>query len=91
MYNKEIIKNPKMECHLFNDSSILKQKDDILMLNEWLGNQFKKTSLIYRETRDGFTSAKHHDICVKYAGTIHLIESEYGRIFGFYSSVAYPI
>jgi len=42
--------------------------------------------LLFRGTRDGFSSAKFHELCDDQGSTLVIIKSEVGFIFGGYSS-----
>jgi hypothetical protein len=78
----------QMECSLMN-SSIVTQFEDIMRLKDWYGNRSRKWKLVYKGTRDGFTSSAFHTHCDHKGPTITIIESTNGCVFGGYASVSW--
>jgi len=54
------------------DSKILKSADQALLLKKWISNGTVRFKLLWRGTRDGFTSTAFHAKCDKYKPTITL-------------------
>ena len=52
---------------------------------EWIGKSDVKAELLYRATRDGFASAKFHELCDDKGSTITFIKSSTGKRFGGYT------
>lgn len=55
------------------DSKILKGGQQSLMLKNWITNGTVKFKLLWRGTRDGFTSSAFHAKCDKFKPTITLV------------------
>ena len=71
------------------DSTIVntdKMKSDLVELCKLSGKQFK---LLYRASRDGFEAASFHAKCDYHPGTLTIIKTVRGNIFGGYTSVAW--
>jgi len=64
------------------DSKILKTTDQSLMLKKWISNGSVRFKLLWRGTRDGFTSTAFHAKCDKFKPTITLASATTGKIFG---------
>ena len=87
---KERIKNiedlllNKNENNIFNDSLIVKDEQDKMLLNSWISEKgnIEKINLLYRGTRDGDTSNIFFEKCSNKGPTISFIKTKKGRIFG---------
>ena len=60
------------------------------LLREWIEKKNFKVQLLFRGTRDGFTSNLFHKKLNGSGATLHLIKSEHNRVFGGYRTVSYP-
>jgi len=80
------INNAMFEFSLGNvallDSKILKGTDQGLMLKKWISNGSVRFKLIWRGSRDGFTSQAFHAKCDKYKPTLLLCSATTGKVFG---------
>ena len=61
--------------------------DELKQLSEWLPK--KKTTLLFRATRDGFTGAAFHQKCDGKGPTVVIVKSAGGHIFGGYTETAW--
>ena len=66
-------------------SDIIKTKEQIDLLNEWINNKNNKYSLIYKGSRDGDSYNTFHEKCDGKGPTIMIIKSTDGEIFGGYT------
>jgi len=64
------------------DSKILKSMDQASMLKKWISNGSVKFKLLYRGSRDGYTSTAFHKKCDKAKPTITLVHNDQNKIFG---------
>jgi len=64
------------------DSKIIKTGQQMRLLKKWISAGSVKFKLIYRGSRDGYTSQTFHDKCDKYKNTVTLAHSNHGKIFG---------
>lgn len=66
------------------DSKILKKSSDVTMLRKWVNEKIKSSNwkLLYRGSKDGFSSANFHSKCDSKGPTVVLIKSNLGKIFG---------
>lgn len=65
------------------DSKILKKVSDISMLRKWVAEKAKPNfKLLYRGSRDGFTSSQFHSKCNNKGPTVVIIRSNHGKVFG---------
>ena len=74
----------------FKSSDILKEKDQLRKkLDTWLleTRNAGKISLLYSAVYDGPTANHFHELCDGHAPTLVLIESEFGCIFGGFTSL----
>jgi len=55
------------------DSKILKGADQALMLKKWVSTGSVKFKLLWRGSRDGFTSQVFHAKCDKYKPTMTVV------------------
>jgi hypothetical protein len=62
------------------DSQIL-STDDVEHLKKWIGKDFK-AELLYRATKDGWSSADFHRLCDNKGPTIVVCKSNHDKIFG---------
>ena len=62
-----------------------REKEFLNKIYEWSG--YKKMELIYRASRDGFTSNSFHHKCEFQGPTICLYQNDKGYIFGGYASI----
>lgn len=70
------------------DSLIIKNKEDILMIKSWLSsNSEVKFKLLYRATRDGDSAINFHLKCDDKCPTICIIKLENERIIGGYTRI----
>lgn len=58
---KELGRRKKTE--FLEGCNMLESKDDINLIKIWINMPNVQTDLLYRGTRDGFTSAKFHELC----------------------------
>lgn len=68
---------------------MLDSKDDINLIKIWINLPNVQTDLLYRGTRDGFSSAKFHELCDDQGSTVVIIKSEVGFVFGGYTSISW--
>ena len=66
-------------------SDIIKTKEEINLLNEWINNKNNNYSLIYKGSKDGDSYENFHEKCDNKGPTIMIIESKDGEIFGGYT------
>jgi len=59
------------------------------LLNKGLDGKSFNLELIMRGSRDGFSAKMFHDICDGKGPTITIIESDAGKIFGGFTSLAW--
>jgi len=64
------------------DSKILKSFEQATLLKKWISNGSVKFKLLYRGTRDGFTSTSFHKKCDKAKPTLTLVHNDQNKIFG---------
>ncbi|KAJ4454813.1 hypothetical protein PAPYR_10376 [Paratrimastix pyriformis] len=78
--------------HLFASSRILTAQDS-RVLAEFLAENIRPSTceceLLYRGTRDGFEAATFHRLCDRFAGTVVVVQTSTGNVFGGYASVAW--
>jgi len=67
------------------DSKILKSADQALLMKKWVSDGSVRFKLLWRGTRDGFTSKAFQDKCNKFKPTITLVQATTGNIFGGFS------
>jgi hypothetical protein len=83
---KELIE----KCHNFKNSSILKDRDKMKMISEWImPNRNIIYTQIYKASKDGATGKDFHRCCDNKGPTVTLIESTSGYIFGGYISITW--
>ncbi len=70
-----------------NLDDALTPTNELKQLSEWLPK--KKTTLLFRATRDGFAAAKFHQKCDGKGPTVVIAESAGGHIFGGYTEAAW--
>ena len=72
------------------DSKILKKAGDIALLKKWVSEKAKPTfKLLYRGSKDGYTSSSFHSKCDNKGPTVVVIKSHLGKIFGGFTDVAW--
>lgn len=75
--------------YMFPGSTLVGSNEDLTMKN-WLGsNSSPNGRLLYRASRDGFSSYTFHNLCDNQGPTIVLIKTSYGTVFGGYASSAW--
>jgi hypothetical protein len=75
---------------LFNGGVTLLSLERQIKLNEFYGQEGQKWMLIYKATRDGFTSTAFHKYCDNQGPTMTIIQSKPGRyLFGGYTSASW--
>ena len=79
----------RKRTEFLEDTKIVESKDDINLLSVWLNIPKIQTDLLYRGSRDGFTSAKFHELCDDQGATLTIVKSEMGFVFGGFSSVSW--
>eukprot|EP00347_Sterkiella_histriomuscorum_P004770 403359176 len=84
-YQKDLM---KCQFRLLVDAEIQKQMSSLLCL-KMPSHSSKKYELLYRGTRDGFTALRFHELCDNRGPTIFFILSEYGQVFGGFTSVSW--
>lgn len=62
--------------------------DEINFLSECLEKPYK-TELLYRASRDGYTSRVFHKKCDNKGASITIIQSEHGLMFGGFTSLSW--
>eukprot|EP01080_Neovahlkampfia_damariscottae_P005802 gene5802-9625_t len=75
----------KTRSLIFDESKLIEPKHG-LILNKWVPQNTKKWKLIYRASKDGFTSQAFHKKCDSKGATLTVIKSSNGNIFGGYTS-----
>ena len=75
-----------MPANYENDQSLIVQ--NIASLTSLIGTNFdiSKKTLLYRATRDGFTSSSFHLKCNNKSNTLTIIQTSLGYVFGGYTS-----
>ena len=77
------------EEKLIKDSSIIKDKEDIMIKN-WINNNKNMSfHLIYKATRDGDDAKDFHKLCDEISPTLTLAKTKNGNRFGGYTSAPY--
>jgi len=64
------------------DSKILKGLEQASMLKKFISNGSVKFKLLWRASKDGFTSSAFHKKCDKYKPTVTLVLNDQNKIFG---------
>ena len=77
-----------LKDNLLQASSLLKG-DDVNLIKEWLGTSYTITELIFKASKDGFTSSAFHSKCDGKGPNIVLVKAKSGQVFGAYVSVAW--
>jgi len=76
-----------LQKELVTEGDLLRSIDHQNKMREWLSqNQF---SLIYKAKRDGFAAKDFHDICDEFQGTLTVIKSKEGHLFGGFTSLSW--
>jgi len=65
-----------MKDAFLGGSTLIKNQDEILLLREWLKSEYIVTELIFRGSKDGFTSSAFHSKCDGKGATLILIKSK---------------
>jgi hypothetical protein len=84
---KSFTKHKDPECWL-NDSLILTNEESVSLVQM---TKSSKGNLLYRATRDGFTSQAFHSKCDGKGNTITIIKNNLNYVFGGYASSAWNI
>ena len=79
------MKNEKSDKYFFNDSVILDDVDEQLTLTQF--TNAKKSELIFRGTRDGFTPLALHSKCDNKGNLVSIIQTNTNYVFGVFTSV----
>jgi hypothetical protein len=74
---------------IFRDSLILTCSNQKITIDQWINISALKATLLWRGTRDGFSSSKFHSRCDNKGATFTVIKSSDGYIFGGYLSVSW--
>jgi hypothetical protein len=75
----------KLGSSITFDSILLKTNLEQSLLKKWISPELMKPSLLYRGSRDGYTSAIFHQKCDNFQHTITILETNHGKIIGGYS------
>ena len=87
---KKDIEEKEEKLHTLKNSSILKDKEKIKMISNWITpNKNIIYTQIYKATRDGGTAKDFHRLCDNKMPTLTLIESTNGYIFGGYITISW--
>jgi hypothetical protein len=70
----------------FSSGTLLNQEHQC-RLNEFYGKENQTWQLVYKGTRDGFSSTDFHRCCDKKGATLTVIQSTSGYLFGGYTSI----
>jgi len=83
--------NPKGSSEF--DSLIVDPKQDLNLIKNWLGRGKKhELELLYRGSRDGFSSQNFHELCDEAGPTLVVCKSKaYEKVFGGYTSKNWSI
>jgi len=74
------------------DSKIVKKHSDASLLKKWISNGTVKFKLIYRGSRDGFTSDVFHKKCDAFKPTLTIVQSSIkDKIFGGFTDLDWTI
>jgi hypothetical protein len=76
----------KLNCRKI-DSNIL-SREEANQIFSWFPNK-KEINLLYRGSRDGYTSCRFHEMCDNKINTISIIKDIHGCIFGGYSPLSW--
>ena len=57
-----------------------------MLIYKWMGFQNCEYKLLYRGTRDGFKSAKFHELCDNQGPTLCLMKTSYDYVCGGFAS-----
>ncbi|CAF0825844.1 unnamed protein product [Didymodactylos carnosus] len=86
MKSDEILTEVHDDEQLFFNGSLLTLEHQFL-LNKFCGKPKQKWQLIYKATRDDFSSASFHRLCDSQCPTITVIQATNGSLFGGYANV----
>ncbi|CAF1085204.1 unnamed protein product [Adineta steineri] len=79
-----------LDQKLFIGNGTLLSRDHQIKLNEFYGKQGQIWTLIYKATRDGFSTVDFHRCCANQSPTITIIQSQdNGYLFGGYTSMSW--
>jgi hypothetical protein len=71
-----------------DESTLIKTIHDIKVIDEGFQNLSYSLELIFKGSRDGFKSADFNRLCNK-PNTLSVVESEFGKVFGGFTSLAW--
>ena len=74
---------------LFGKTTLLKTKEDILLVHKWVSETLKATAkyqLLWQGTTDGYAASTFHTKCNGKGPTLTVIQSDKGNVFGGYTS-----
>jgi len=76
-----------------SNSSIIKERTHIEQLHNWLNEDGSdgELGLLYRGSRDGFTSKDFHDTCDNKGPTLTIVKTKDGYVLGGYSNTSWSI
>ena len=63
-------------------------KPDKFLIYQWV-SPYKKTTLLYRGTRDGFGNDDFHSRCFNKGKLLTIAKSNHGMVFGGYTGLAW--
>lgn len=87
---EELKNEEERKFHNFKNSSILKDKEKIKMISDWImPNRNIIYTQIYKASKDGATGGDFHRCCDNKGPTVTLIESTNGYIFGGYITITW--
>jgi hypothetical protein len=70
------------------ESTLIKTIEDIKVIDEGLKNSNYTLELLFKGSRDGFKSDDFNRLCNK-PNTLSVVESEFGKVFGGFTSLAW--
>ena len=76
----------KLNCRKM-ETNIISGKE-IYQIFSWFAN-IKQINLLYRGSRDGYTSSRFHEMCDSKINTISIIKDTHGCVFGGYSPLSW--
>ncbi len=71
------------------ENSLIKSYQDLKVFNEGFGHSNYILELIYKGSRDGFNHTDFHRMCKDKPNNISVVETEHGKIFGGFTSLAW--
>jgi hypothetical protein len=71
------------------NNSLIKNQEDMRVLDEGFNGAFFSLKLIFKASRDGFRPSDFHRLCNGIPNTLNILESEHGKIFGGFTSLVW--